>query len=163
MIYGRRITFTHGGASTSPERTVWKLTEGMIYQVEIAFPPGCAGLVSVRLSDHAGQLYPYDRGEWFSGDGETITFPETHAVEGEPFELLVDGYNEDETYDHTVSFRIGFVTRDIFIARFLPSVGAEQIAKVLEQLSSDTEARKLAATEALLAQGKAALGIPSSA
>jgi hypothetical protein len=159
MIRGKRVTFSAGGSASAPELTVWKLTEGMIYQVEVSFPPGCTGLVSVKISDHAGQLYPYDAGEWFSGDGETISFQETAIVNVPPHELVIAGYNEDEKYDHTVSFRIGFVTKDLYIARFLPSVGAEQIAGVLRQLSAESEARALSERSALLSAGMAALGM----
>jgi hypothetical protein len=159
MIRAMSVTVAAGGNKQTPSDTPWKLTVGMIYQVEVAFPPGCSGLVGVQIRDHAGQLYPYEGGEWFVGDSETISFQETHLIEIPPHELILRCYNTDELYPHTVQFRIGLVTRELFIARFLPAVGAEQIAAVLKALTDSAEERRASNTQALLAQGKALLGI----
>lgn len=162
MIRAKTLTLDAGGSSTSPTRTVWKLTSGMIYRFELSFPPGPSGLVGVRVYDHTRQLYPLDEGEWFTGDAEVIAFDETHLVDVEPFELVILAYNADEKYSHSVQLRIGFLTRDLYIARFLPGLAADQIAAAFAALADSQSAERSAQTAALLEAGKSMLGFGSS-
>jgi hypothetical protein len=134
----------------------------MIYRFELSFPPGSSGLVGVRVLDHTTQLYPYDTGEWFTGDDELIAFDESHLIEIEPFELVILSYNADEKYSHAVQLRLGFVTRDVYIARFLPGLAGEQIAAAFKAVSDAQAAERSAQTAALLAAGKTMLGFTES-
>lgn len=159
MILTRTITAAYGDSSTTVHSEAWKMTRGFVYQFGIYFPPGSGGLLKVRLKDYSRQLWPLDSGEWFFGDDVSFSWPESHNIADEPFELLIDYRNEDEIYDHAVQIQIGFVTEEIFVGRFLPSVGAEQIAEILNRYkeAESVLAEQLKAQR--LTEAKSVLGI----
>lgn len=143
MIFSKTITSPYGHGITSYVDTVLKLASGFIYQFDIYFPTGSQGLLKVQLHEYKVQLYPFNPGEWFFGDGINISFPESHLIEQPPFQLVVRHYNEDEAYDHSFQLRIGIVATEIFIARFLPSVAAEAMAKIILGLKQSEEDARL--------------------
>ena len=59
-------------------------------QVEILFPQGCAGLVKARVKDRGAQVAPLNCDKY---------------LEGSPYLLVFEGYNEDDLYQHTVTVR----------------------------------------------------------
>jgi len=133
MIFTSTIQSPLGASILTPTTTVMKLTEGFIYQLDIYLPAGSQGLLKLAISDHKVRLYPNESTEYFFGDGIQVSFPESHELNEEPFELLIKHYNEDTAYNHSFQIRIGFLTKDLFIARFLPQLGAEQIVSVLKK------------------------------
>ena len=146
MIFTSTITSLHGASILAQTQTIMKLTDGFIYQMDIYLPSGSQGLLKLAIRDHKVQLYPNEQTEWFFGDGIQISFPESHELNEEPFELLIRHFNEDTQYDHSFQVRIGFLTKDLFIARFLPQLGAEQIVSVLKKYQ---EAETIAKQEQL--------------
>jgi len=82
-----------------------RLVPGQIEKVDISFPAGCVGLVGVRILRGHLQLWPLSPDQWIVSDNFTVTFPGTYELDERPFELTFEGYNLDETYDHTI--RIG--------------------------------------------------------
>lgn len=143
MIYARSITSPFGADVTNPTDTVIHLTKGFIYQLDLYFPSGSQGLLKVQIHDHQIQLYPFNVGEYFYGDDGVISFPESHLIDDPPFELIVRHYNEDEAYDHSFQIRIGIVAAEVFIARFLPSLAAEEMAKVIIRIKDDQESERI--------------------
>ena len=89
------------------------LPRGVIHKIDIHFPPGPSGLVGVRVTRSGRPVYPSNPKEWFVTDNETITFPEYYVIDNmdPPFEI--HGYNEDDTYDHTITFRFGVLPIEV--------------------------------------------------
>lgn len=150
MIYSTTIAVAAGTAESSATVTRVKLSKGLVYQVEFMFPPGSSGLLRTRVFDKAVQIWPSVRGEYFYGDADTISFQETYLINTEPFDLMVTTWNEDTVYEHAYQLRLGFVSEDVFIARFLPSLGAEQIREVFAQLLGEKEQLQQAQSEKVL-------------
>jgi len=61
----------------------------------------------------------------------------------EPFEFTVMTYNEDETYEHTVAVRIGLVSKEVFLARFMPTKTHEYLADLLLRLAIERQELEL--------------------
>ncbi len=80
---------------------------GLITHVEVEFPTGCAGLAGVRVRERAHQLYPTNDGSFFVSNGYVIAFADDHRFFSPPFSLFLEGYNDDDTYPHTIGLRIG--------------------------------------------------------
>lgn len=78
------------------------LPGGVLNEVEIIFPWGCAGLVHVRIVHNEHQLYPTTSGKWFSGNDILIEFPCEYELPESWNSLRVEGWNEDDFYGHTV-------------------------------------------------------------
>jgi len=122
MIYTANITIPAQTVSTQTicERIV--ITSGLVYKVELQFPPGCLGLAHVYIKDGGYQVWPSTPGTDFACDDYTINFEDSFLKQTEPYELQIYGYNDDETYDHTIQIRVGQVSKEIFIARYLPTL-----------------------------------------
>ena len=49
----------------------------------------------------------------------------------EPYEFQAVCWNEDDTYPHTIHLRLGMVSDEIFMARFLPTISFDKMLSVL--------------------------------
>jgi len=83
-----------------------KLTYGILHQIDIMFPTGCAGLVYCHINDQLKQIFPTNEQGKFKGDGVVISGKVYYELYWEPFELQFWGWNEDDTYDHRVTCRL---------------------------------------------------------
>lgn len=91
-------------ASTSiatPASESLLLPHGVLDELEIYFPWGCAGLAHVRVVHNESQLYPTSPGEWFEGNDILIEFPCEYELLEAWNSFRVEGYNEDDFYPHT--------------------------------------------------------------
>ena len=78
MIYAYDITTPKVGEDGNPKRTVLKVTKGLVYQVEVEFPPGPLGLCHVSIHDGGYQVWPSNPDFDFHGDNGMIVFPDTY-------------------------------------------------------------------------------------
>jgi len=145
VIYCKTITAASGGSAGSPKDTDLPVTDGLIYQFELYFPPGSSGLLYVRVADGGFPVWPSEPGEWFYGDNTLISFPDRYYIAAPDHKFKVWYYNLDDTYDHKFTVRIGQVTAAAFISSFIPSYGQSSIEDVLkalaDQQASEKEAR----------------------
>lgn len=111
MNFQHTITIPAETEAISPARERIRLTAGMVTSIYPIVPSGCYGLVGVRVLRGNFQLWPMTQGEWFVADGFADAFKLTFPLEAAPYELIIEGYNTDDTYNHSVSFRIGIDRR----------------------------------------------------
>ena len=147
MIYSAQISTANTYTKAAPKRTELKITRGLVYKIELNFPPGSAGLAGVMIFDGGFQVWPSTLGQWFTGDDILISFDDVYLKEAEPFLFSIDTYNEDDTYEHLVDVRIGLVSKDIFMARFLPHMSYKYFEQMLVRLQA-AQAAAVAAQEA---------------
>jgi len=145
VIYNANITTLANRAKTNLKRTVLNVTRGLVYRVEFSFPSGSAGLMGVAVFDGLFQLWPSTVGEFFASDGETIAFDDMYLKEAAPYQLDIYTYNEDDTYPHSVSVRIGLVSKEVFLARFMPTKGYDYLADLTRKM--EAERAELAAVQ----------------
>ena len=142
MIYTKTITAAAGGSAAVPIDVDMPVTNGVIYQFELYFPPGSSGLLYVRVNDGAFAVWPSEPGEWFFGDNTLISFPDRYFIQAPDHRFKIWYYNLDTAYDHKFQVRIGQVTAEMFIASFMPGYGQEDLAPLLEQMIAIQEAEK---------------------
>jgi hypothetical protein len=142
MIPTFDFTIPKGTPKESPLHQVLPITRGLIHRVELQFPAGCAGLVGVVVSDGGFQLWPSTLGNWFITDNWVIAFDEMYLKTNPPFQLDFWGYNLDTDYDHTIYARFGLADKEIFIARYLPSVAYDVLQGELSKATTEQEAVK---------------------
>ena len=76
------------------------LEDSNVVKILLVFPPGCSGLVGVRVEHGGTQIFPLDPGTWFIFDDYTIELdPSEPNTSGQ---WHVAGYNLD-TNQHTIS------------------------------------------------------------
>lgn len=140
MIYTANITTPKDTAVGALKQTVLKVTKGLVYKVEFYFPSGSAGLLGVAVFDGLFQVWPSTIGEFFVSDNETIRFDDLYLKEAAPYQFDIYTYNTDDTYKHRVGVRIGLVSNEVFLARFLPYKSYDYFVRLLEQLSEEKAA-----------------------
>jgi len=106
VFYAWDITISAGTAEASPITQVLKLTKGVITGVWVKFPAGCRGLVKVRLLRSEFQLVPLSRGEWVTGDDETVPTETYYVLKETPAQLKFVGCSPGTSYAHMVTVRV---------------------------------------------------------
>ena len=144
MIYTANITTTANTAKTNLKRTRLVVTKGLVYQFELYLPAGSAGLMGVAVFDGLFQVWPSSVGKFFIGEDHLISYPDMYLKEAEPFEFQIYSYNEDTDNKHFASVRIGLVSKEVFLARFLPTKSNEYLAELVRRMAveRDTQAVK---------------------
>jgi len=142
MIYAYDITTEANVTQSAALRTPLKVTKGLVYQVEVEFPPGPLGLCHVSIQDGGYQIWPSNSEFDFHGDNGYITFPDTYLKLTAPFEFTAVTWNEDDTYDHTIHIRLGMVSDEVFMARFLPSLSFDKMLTVLDAAQKRQEEQR---------------------
>jgi len=130
MIYDVDITIPANTTEANAIKTDIKVTFGVVHQFDIVFPAGCAGLVYTRLQDGAHPVVPSTAGMNLSGDGIQITGKEFYEIETAPTVLSVYSWNDDDTYAHTITWRIYILPKDVL----LPVAATEGFLGALKSL-----------------------------
>lgn len=141
MIYSASITTGANANGGTLVKTSLRITKGLVYRVELDFPTGSAGLLKVVIFDGSLQLWPFSVGEYFTGDGIKIEFEDVYLKESAPFYFDIYTLNLDTVYEHFVNIRIGFVSKEIFMARFLPHLSYKYFEEMLKRLQVEQETR----------------------
>jgi hypothetical protein len=109
MLYVTSLTIPAQTPVASPASTTLVVTAGQITEVEILFPPGCKGLVGVRVKDFEHVIFPTNPDEWVISDDDTVDWNEDYLLAGAPWTLTLEGYNDDDTFSHTIYFRFAMM------------------------------------------------------
>jgi hypothetical protein len=134
MIYTASITTP---ANTQPASALWSkllVVAGVVYKIEIDFPPGPCGLLYCQIYHNSVITWPSTPDEYFNTDGYTISFDDTYQLKDEPLFFMIKTWNIDDTNAHTLQIRIGVVSEDIYIGRYLPMVAYKQAVDILANL-----------------------------
>lgn len=144
MIYTADIDTDGAGTypANAPMITTIKVTKGLVYRVEIEFPPGAAGLHHVVIFDGGYQVWPSTPGQTFHGGWSLIGFDDTYLKLSAPYEFKAYSWNLDDTYDHLVQVRIGMVSNEVFMARYLPTYAFEHFLNLIKAEKVLQEERK---------------------
>jgi len=143
VIYSKYILTPITDYAIQPLQTVLKVTNGLVYKVEVDFPPGPSGLLKLQIYDGGHQVWPSTPGEYFITDGYCISFDDTLLKLVAPFQFDIYTWNEDTVHAHGVTVRIGMVSSEIYMARFLPTYGYKELRKVIaEEAALQEEAKK---------------------
>lgn len=137
MIYTANITTVANTLQTALKKTTIQVTKGLVFKVEFYFPAGSSGLMGVAVFDGLYQVWPSSVGNFFVSDDETIRFDDMYLKESAPFEFQCYTYNEDDTYEHYLAVRIGFVSAEVFLARFMPGRNRQQFAIMRKKMEAE--------------------------
>lgn len=132
MIYSLTVTTPANTTLASPLVSDLKVTKGMVFKVVFDFPAGSAGLLRCWVKDGGYHVWPTNPSETFRGDGILISFDDSYLINSEPYIFQINTANLDDTYSHDISIHIGLVSRDIYIARYLPSYGYQELRRIID-------------------------------
>lgn len=131
MVFSASITTDNGTAKADAKETILSITSGLIYRMEVEFPPGCCGLLHTQIFDGNYQVYPASIQDSFHSDARVIGFDDLYLKQQPPFELKILSWNLDETWDHTIQVRIGIAHTEAFMARYMPGLTWKKFQEVL--------------------------------
>jgi len=106
MFFEHDITIPPNTPSEAFFSQTLRLSRGIIKRIDLVFPAGCAGLVGVRLLKQAFQVIPLNYPKWIETDGETVSIQTEIYLTEIPYELEFQGYNLDDTFEHTIRVRV---------------------------------------------------------
>lgn len=112
MIYRVELDLPANTPASATVKETLSVCYGWIKSLVVLFPPGHAGLTYGRILYHGRQIFPTTSGQWFRGDDHRVEFPDNYPIVEQPYTLEVEGYNLDDTYEHTISFEI-YVERPV--------------------------------------------------
>lgn len=110
MFYEYRLTIPANTPSSAPLESSVELDHGRIVGVEIQFPPGCVGLVHGQIRRERHQLWPTNVDGDISGDDARIGWVEDYDLDEEPYVVTLRGWNEDDSFSHTITFRFNVLS-----------------------------------------------------
>ncbi len=142
MVYSVTITTDANTTKVNAKKTVLKLTKGLVWKIEIDFPPGCSGLLYTQIFDGSYQVFPASPGTAFHSDNQLIGFDDLYLKTSEPFEFVIKTWNLDDTWPHTIQIHLGMASSEAFMSRYMPSKTWEKFQDVLLQVTKDQEAVK---------------------
>lgn len=102
MLYSKQITLSSGATEATATKKYFKVNKGVISNIWITFPAGCAGWVKLRIYHEGHPFVPVNRDNYIRGNDYTFQFPIMFEITEEPMRLTVEAWNEDATYDHTI-------------------------------------------------------------
>jgi len=106
MFYAFPITIPANTPETAKLETVLNLSAGNITRVNIEFPAGHVGLTHISINRGLHQLWPTNPDAALSSSNETIAWEEEYVLDDQPYLLHAYAWNEDDTYEHTITVRI---------------------------------------------------------
>ncbi len=129
MLYAKHVTFPAGQTEATKTIKHFSINKGWIYRAWIIFPPGCAGLTKVRVEHQGHPIIPVNKSDYIKADNYTFELPMFFEVKSEPFLITFEGWNEDDTYDHTITLMFLVLPK-----AFILPVGA--VEGIMESLSN---------------------------
>lgn len=117
MIYAFHIATPANTTEADPLKTQLQLCQGVIHQVDIVFPPGCAGLAHLKILKGVHQAFPTLPATHFAGDDDILSYREHLELSHEPYILDAITWNEDDTYSHTITVRLGILKKKNILRR----------------------------------------------
>lgn len=129
MFYDVALTVPANTPASAPVTQDVLFVPGTIHKVDVEFPHGCVGLVHTLVRRGAHQVWPSNIDGDFAGNNETITWQDEYDLAEAPFSLRLVGWNLDDFYDHTVTWR--------FALRGFPDKQRREAAQKLYELVLD--------------------------
>lgn len=128
MLYSKHVTFPFGQTEATKTVKHFHINKGWIYRAWLIFPPGCAGLVKVRVEHKGHPIIPVNKSDYVKANDYTFKFPMFYEVKTTPYQITFEGWNEDDTYDHEISLMLLVLPK-----AFILPVGA--VEGIMESLS----------------------------
>jgi len=111
MLYAWDIVVTAGTADKTPVEQSLPLTYGVLRRIKVKYPPGCHGLVKVKVLRLRDQLFPLNPDSWATGDAEEVSGEYDEDLTDAPYTLTFQGSAPQTSYNHTVTVRVEVLRR----------------------------------------------------
>lgn len=104
MHYNFNLEIPANRTEANKIEKVCKINYGIIRKVNIYFRGGCADLAHVEIFRGNQKIMPYNPEENYAFDDYAVEFEAFYPILDKPYLLNLFGWNEDDTFSHTVTF-----------------------------------------------------------
>ncbi len=111
MLFTANVNLPPNTGQASPVSQILPIARGIITWVSVFFPGGCERLAHVAILHHEHQIFPSTVNMSLAGDHFPIEWSEYYESWQPPYELKIIGWNEDDTFEHTVTVRIAVLPK----------------------------------------------------
>lgn len=111
MLHAVDVTFPAGQTLATPTFSRFKVNRGIIYQLFVTFPAGCKGLVHFRIYHEGHPICPTLKTQTIWGNDYTFQFYLMHPITEEPQLIIIEGWNEDDAFPHTIQFLFNIIDK----------------------------------------------------
>lgn len=112
MFFEYSLTIPANTPATAPVETEAVLAPGTVSEVAIQFPRGCVGLAHVQIWRSEHQVWPVNLDGNIAGENAIIDWDEDYDLDDDPFTFTLRGWNLDDSYAHTITFRFALLPLD---------------------------------------------------
>ena len=112
MLHSKHITLAANKTEAQATLTRFKVNQGVIFRVWLNFPPGCAGLVRVRMYHEGHPFLPVDKEAYIVGDAYTFVYPVFYEIKQPPENITIEAWNTDEVYQHTIHVQFLIIPKE---------------------------------------------------
>ncbi len=134
-FYSLVFTVPRNTAETSPYEPKLPVSGGILHQVSILIPAGHAGLTGCAIDEGLHQIAPSNQNEWFKGDDVRFTYPEYIELPRDTRELVLRGFNLDDTYDHSFVIGVGIMPAAVYNALLNLAASMQPLIANVSQLT----------------------------
>jgi hypothetical protein len=114
--YSFEKTFSAGGSKDALERLSLELISGVVHDIIIDFPAGCQYLCKVRIAKANTSIWPRNQGAYYSFEDFPLPIHDSWVLKEGESEMVLEGYNEDTTEDHTIRVTVQVSDPEIYFA-----------------------------------------------
>lgn len=113
MFYDFELTIPPNTTEASPFTIDVEMVAGTIHRVEVQIPRGVRGLARTRAFHALHQIWPANPAGSITGDDVLVGWAEEWELKEEPFGLRLLGWNDDDTFPHTLTWRFALAERSV--------------------------------------------------
>jgi hypothetical protein len=106
MLYYVNITTPANTSASEPKEMRLPVSGGIIRRVTVRYRYGSANLCGLRILSHEVQVFPFNKDDFFISMPELYECYLDFPLDQPPYELIIQTYNNDDTYDHLCSVGI---------------------------------------------------------
>jgi hypothetical protein len=113
MFYVCEQTIPAQTTKEVPLRTSYRLSAGVITSIKVHWPYGAGNLAGVRLLINEFQYWPLSPNTWFNSTRRDLEFKEWFPIDSDEVDMVLEGYNDDDSFSHTVTVYIEVSRPDV--------------------------------------------------
>ncbi|MBA7540502.1 hypothetical protein ES705_32801 [subsurface metagenome] len=135
MYYEFEITVKTDDTKDKPSKLKCPLVYGILRKVTLQFPAGVHRVTKIAIYRWERQIFPTNPENIITADDFTVSFEEYLPIIETPFNVVVYGWNDGGSYEHTI--RCGFTILPVKVTQIYPTTLVEE--KELAELLGEYE------------------------
>ena len=116
MLFQGTITIPKNTTQANRTVVVFGIAHGIITKIMVRPRPGHASLAHLIILHHEHQIAPSTENMDLHGDNWPIDWEEYYESYQPPYELKLEGWNDDDTYPHTFDVFVAVLPRKAIVA-----------------------------------------------